>query len=194
MCCFNCFKRQAKKKKHEPKKPPEHSNQKLTPTLIDSTGKSFSRPQIKLTSSPQPATPTKTTKSTVSYSPSSPSAIKTTELTEVFRHDNKTQATRLTSKDYPDIAALHGYELGQMLGQGAYASVYRAKRLSDGQMLACKVMMVANPKDLLSAKNELFILQRTKHPHIVKLYHVSVVRLQNCQTHKKPNLFSLLKA
>ncbi|XVF05842.1 hypothetical protein REPUB_Repub05bG0208100 [Reevesia pubescens] len=72
--------------------------------------------------------------------------------------------------------ALFGkYELGRLLGCGAFAKVYHARNLSTGQSVAIKVI---NKKKLSSTslmsnvKREISIMSRLNHPYIVKLYEV----------------------
>ncbi|KAI2803281.1 hypothetical protein RDWZM_001365 [Blomia tropicalis] len=106
---------------------------------------------------------------------SSPSAMKTTDLTEIFN---------LPDKDSIDkIVQSNGFVLEDKLGSGTYAIVYRARRQADNLMLACKIMELMNKsrKANLSAKNELFILERINHPHIVKLYKHFMVDVEQCR-------------
>lgn len=69
-----------------------------------------------------------------------------------------------------ELVAAHGYELGEVIGEGSFAKVYKAVRTSDHLVVACKVMLTKSSGRKASAKNELFIIQRTQHPHIIKLY------------------------
>ena len=112
---------------------------------------------------PSPKRSDDTPKSTISrHFPSSPSAMKTAELTEVHKMSNEMTLS--------EIAAAHGYELGEVIGEGSFAKVYKAVRKSDGLVVACKIMLTSSAARKASAKNELFIIQRTQHPNIVKLY------------------------
>ncbi|CAI9770746.1 unnamed protein product [Fraxinus pennsylvanica] len=66
------------------------------------------------------------------------------------------------------------YELGKLLGCGAFAKVYHARDLRDGQSVAIKVI---NKKRLSinlmgNIKREISIMHRLNHLHIVKLYEV----------------------
>ena len=103
---------------------------------------------------------------------SSPSAIKTCELTEIFKI--------AAGETVQDVATSHGFELGSELGRGSYATVYKAKRLRDNQVMACKVMQyTAEHSHNMAAKNELFILERVCHPNIVKMYQHFMVDMDN---------------
>ncbi|KAL2509803.1 CBL-interacting serine/threonine-protein kinase 14 [Forsythia ovata] len=67
------------------------------------------------------------------------------------------------------------YELGKLLGYGAFAKVYHARDLRTGQSVAIKVMSKQRIlKGNLTAhiKREISILRRLRHPHIVRLHEV----------------------
>ncbi|XP_063380255.1 testis-specific serine/threonine-protein kinase 3-like [Cydia fagiglandana] len=74
-----------------------------------------------------------------------------------------------------DLAMLQekGFILGKLIGEGSYAKVYKAIRMTDethNTMLACKVIDTAcAPREYLSKflPRELDILIRLNHPHIV---------------------------
>lgn len=76
-----------------------------------------------------------------------------------------------------DILAERGYELKEKLGAGAFASVYRAIRLKDGFILACKVIEIKRKRRerLTDLKNELYVLEKVEHPNIVKLFEHFVI-------------------
>ena len=76
----------------------------------------------------------------------------------------------------PDNDALFGrYELGKLLGCGAFAKVYHARDLHSGQSVAIKVI---NKKKIngsilmLNIKREITIMRHLRHPHIVKLLEI----------------------
>lgn len=67
------------------------------------------------------------------------------------------------------------YELGKLLGYGAFAKVYHARNIRTGQSVAIKA--VSKQKVLKSGltahiKREISILRRLRHPHIVRLFEV----------------------
>ncbi|KAH7834541.1 hypothetical protein Vadar_017198 [Vaccinium darrowii] len=67
------------------------------------------------------------------------------------------------------------YELQTLLGQGAFAKVYRAKNLRTGQSVAIKAMSLQNvQKGGLTelVKREISIMHRLHHPHIVRIFEV----------------------
>ncbi|CAK8537942.1 unnamed protein product [Lathyrus sativus] len=72
--------------------------------------------------------------------------------------------------------ALFGkYELGKLLGCGAFAKVYHARNIENGQSVAVKVI---NKKKINAiglagnVKREISIMSRLRHPNIVRLHEV----------------------
>jgi calcium/calmodulin-dependent protein kinase I len=61
------------------------------------------------------------------------------------------------------------YKLGRILGQGGYAAVKSAKRLSDGQHFAVKVIhkSALNKKELKNLRIELQMVAKVKHENVV---------------------------
>ncbi|GFZ01732.1 serine/threonine protein kinase 1 [Actinidia rufa] len=81
-----------------------------------------------------------------------------------------TTATKMDNK------ALFGkYELGRLLGCGAFAKVYHARNIATGQSVAVKVISknkIASTYLMSNVKREIAIMRRLRHPHIVKLFEV----------------------
>ncbi|KAL2488534.1 CBL-interacting serine/threonine-protein kinase 11 [Forsythia ovata] len=73
-------------------------------------------------------------------------------------------------------ALFNKYELGRLLGCGAFAKVYHARDIRDGQSVAIKVInkkRLNNNVNLMgNIKREISIMHRLNHPHIVKLFEV----------------------
>eukprot|EP00252_Welwitschia_mirabilis_P020188 TRINITY_DN489_c0_g1_i1.p1 TRINITY_DN489_c0_g1~~TRINITY_DN489_c0_g1_i1.p1 ORF type:complete len:448 (-),score=80.23 TRINITY_DN489_c0_g1_i1:261-1604(-) len=71
------------------------------------------------------------------------------------------------------------YEVGKLLGQGAFAKVYHAKNRSTGESVAIKVLdkekilKVGMPDQI---KREIFIMRLVRHPNIVQLYEVMATK------------------
>ena len=72
--------------------------------------------------------------------------------------------------------ALFGkYELGRLLGCGAFAKVYHARNIRTGQSVAVKAICkkkIVGSSLMANVKREISIMRRLQHPHIVKLYEV----------------------
>uniref|UniRef100_A0A803MW55 non-specific serine/threonine protein kinase n=1 Tax=Chenopodium quinoa TaxID=63459 RepID=A0A803MW55_CHEQI len=72
--------------------------------------------------------------------------------------------------------ALFGkYEVGRLLGCGAFAKVYYARNIQTGQSVAIKVInkkKIAGTNLMSNIKREITIMARLRHPNIVRLYEV----------------------
>ncbi|KAF3657940.1 CBL-interacting serine/threonine-protein kinase 19 [Capsicum annuum] len=67
------------------------------------------------------------------------------------------------------------YELGKLLGCGAFAKVYHAREIQNGQSVAVKVInkkRIVNTTLMTNIKREISIMRRLYHPNIVKLFEV----------------------
>lgn len=64
------------------------------------------------------------------------------------------------------------YEIGKLLGCGAFAKVYHARCIGTGQSVAVKVIQKTKITNTSNIKKEIAIMSRLHHPHIVKLYEV----------------------
>lgn len=100
---------------------------------------------------------------------STPSAIDTAQLTTIYHvPDDK--------YDQPeDVLKDRGIELLEMFDEGGFAKVYKARRLNQpNQLMACKMVDIGTDLNdnakLSDVKNELFVLEKVKHPHLVSLW------------------------
>lgn len=75
------------------------------------------------------------------------------------------QATRLNT-------TVKGYHLVDFLGAGGMGEVYRAVRVSDGHIVAIKVLATPSPSFVARFRNEAALHAQLRHPHIVALYDV----------------------
>lgn len=76
----------------------------------------------------------------------------------------------------PENALFNKYEIGKLLGCGAFAKVYHARNVVSGQSVAVKVINKSRLNNNLNLMNnikrEISIMSRLRHPHIVKLFEV----------------------
>lgn len=73
---------------------------------------------------------------------------------------------------------LPGYEIQEVLGQGGFATVYRASQLAVGREVALKVdsRMLASPRDRQRFMREVTAAgQLSGHPHVVSVYDAGVL-------------------
>ena len=94
------------------------------------------------------------------------------------------EARAATSGSSPqfDAADVPGYTLLEKVGSGGMASVYRAKRLSDGQVVALKIPMeqyVADAKFIRRFHREAEVAQRLNHKNIVSTFEHGAVGVQH---------------
>jgi NIMA (never in mitosis gene a)-related kinase len=82
--------------------------------------------------------------------------------------------------DAKDFLLKKGYQLVKKIGQGSYAIVYKATRVSDRKVMAVKIISVSklDPKQLENALTEVRIICAIKHPNIVE-YHDAFVDQKN---------------
>ncbi len=79
-------------------------------------------------------------------------------------------------------ADIPGYELLEKVGSGGMASVYRARRKSDGQIVALKIPMeqfVADAKFIRRFHREAEVAQRLNHVNIVRTYEHGAMGVQH---------------
>lgn len=80
----------------------------------------------------------------------------------------------------PENALFNKYEVGKLLGCGAFAKVYHARDVATGQSVAIKVINKSRLKDnanlMNNIKREISIMSRLRHPHIVKLIEVMATK------------------
>ncbi|KAJ8751302.1 hypothetical protein K2173_016484 [Erythroxylum novogranatense] len=75
----------------------------------------------------------------------------------------------------PDNALFGKYELGKLLGCGAFAKVYHARNVRTSQSVAIKVVnkkKISTSSLMSNIKREISIMRMLNHPNIVKLFEV----------------------
>src|SRR5690606_17828355 len=81
-----------------------------------------------------------------------------------------------------DTSEIPGYELLEKVGSGGMASVYRARRKTDGQVVALKIPMeqfVADAKFIRRFHREAEVAQRLNHVNIVRTYEHGAIGAQH---------------
>lgn len=66
--------------------------------------------------------------------------------------------------------ALENFQFGEMVGRGAFATVYRGINLKTNQIVAIKQILLEKDQDVQALMGEIDLLKILKHPNIVK-YH-----------------------
>ncbi|MFJ8108186.1 serine/threonine-protein kinase [Streptomyces sp. NPDC096132] len=78
----------------------------------------------------------------------------------------------------PEGLTLSGYEIQEVLGQGGFATVYRARQLAVGREVALKVdsRVLSSPRDRQRFLREVTAAgQLSGHPHVVPVYDAGVL-------------------
>ncbi|XP_010553203.1 PREDICTED: CBL-interacting serine/threonine-protein kinase 22 [Tarenaya hassleriana] len=89
--------------------------------------------------------------------------------------DSDTESVIVNVNGEDNKSALFGkYELGKLLGMGAFAKVYQAVDVRTGEGVAIKVVNKKRLKEGLTAhvKREISVMRRLRHPQIVRLSEV----------------------
>lgn len=97
---------------------------------------------------------------------STPKHKRTTSVKFSLTPAQKTQP----KNDVHTQTALDNFEFGILIGNGAFASVYEAKNLATGQIVAIKQIRLEQDQDVGALMGEIDLLKILKHPNIVK-YH-----------------------
>uniref|UniRef100_A0A6N2LI45 non-specific serine/threonine protein kinase n=1 Tax=Salix viminalis TaxID=40686 RepID=A0A6N2LI45_SALVM len=83
---------------------------------------------------------------------------------------------RMPEIEHVSENALFGkYEVGKLLGCGAFAKVYHARDVQTGKSVAIKIInkkKIANPSLMSNIKREISIMRKLNHPNIVKIIEV----------------------
>ena len=115
---------------------------------------------------------------------STPSAIDTSQLTTIYRVPDDKYAKP------EDVLKDRGIQLLDMFDEGGFAKVFKARRMSQpNKLMACKMVDIGNDLSdnakLSDVKNELFVLEKVKHPHLVKLWEHFIIneKLYNVHFH-----------
>ena len=74
-----------------------------------------------------------------------------------------------------DNALFGKYEVGKLLGCGAFAKVYHARDVQTGKSVAIKIInkkKISSPSLIANIKREISVMRKLNHPYIVKLIEV----------------------
>ncbi|KAG8374471.1 hypothetical protein BUALT_Bualt11G0135800 [Buddleja alternifolia] len=91
------------------------------------------------------------------------------EINNIINEDGDSSSSQLS------LNLLKKYELGKLLGCGAFAKVYHARDLRTGQSVAIKSISkhrIIKGNLTANVKREIFIMRGLRHPHIVRLHEV----------------------
>ncbi|GKV02284.1 hypothetical protein SLEP1_g14741 [Rubroshorea leprosula] len=76
---------------------------------------------------------------------------------------------------HPEAALFGKYEIGKLLGRGAFAKVYHGRNVRTGQSVAIKAVCkqkIVKGGLMGNVKREIAIMRRLRHPHVLKLFEV----------------------
>ncbi|KAK8709565.1 hypothetical protein V6N13_060580 [Hibiscus sabdariffa] len=93
------------------------------------------------------------------------------EVEDTASSSGATQLSEISS----EITLFGKYEIGKLLGCGAFAKVYHARNVNTGQSVAIKAVSkkkVSKGGFMAQVKREIAIMRRLRHPNIVKLIEV----------------------
>lgn len=88
---------------------------------------------------------------------------------------NSDRIVSVSGEKSPETLLFGKYELGRLLGCGAFAKVYHARNVATGQSVAIKCISkqkIIKGGLMALIKREISIMRRLRHPHIVKLHEV----------------------
>ena len=109
---------------------------------------------------------------------STPSGIPTNDITQIY--DLPCDEFQTAGQ----VAEAYGFKLmlnEKPLGVGGFAKVVKARRLDNDSIVAVKIMDISGKsakKLKIDAKNELFILEKTNHPHIIRVFTHFIVHMK----------------
>ena len=66
--------------------------------------------------------------------------------------------------------SIEGYELGEIIGSGGSAHVYKARQLSTGQTVALKLLHSHDKASSARFKRERNLCAQLQHPYIVRIH------------------------
>ena len=72
----------------------------------------------------------------------------------------------------PGMPQIEGYEIDRVLGKGAFATVWRAKRIETGELVALKVIRVDLATEAVFSRfaREVRVMEQLNHPYLARVY------------------------
>jgi len=119
-----------------------------------------------------PSTPTTPTRPRTKEPSSSPVDTGPSPVAAAASKEPVKEPTTLPHTNSSVLRLEEKYELGKVLGKGAFSSVYRSKNKFTDEEVAIKVVQKRDikPRDLELLEREIKILKKLRHPNIVRLY------------------------
>ncbi|XVF37428.1 hypothetical protein REPUB_Repub20aG0007000 [Reevesia pubescens] len=97
-------------------------------------------------------------------------------MPEIKEDTASSSSSSSSTNELSEISSLFGkYEIGKLLGRGAFAKVYHGRNVRTGQSVAIKAVSkqkVFKGGFMAQVKREISIMRRLRHPNIVKLIEV----------------------
>ena len=91
-------------------------------------------------------------------------------LPAVHRRDSAYDSLRRQLEEDQVVDPSERFELLQPLGRGSYGSVYMARLLETGDIVAVKIIPLTDNAEIASIQKEIAILRDCSHPNIVRYY------------------------
>lgn len=110
---------------------------------------------------------------------SDPKYVDTTKMTDTYNVGQECQY-----KTVEDVLTKQGFRIDSVIDRGAFAVVFKANHIQNGTTVAVKMIEISpdlkkRKKDALinDIKNELYVLQKIRHPHIVLMITHFLIRV-----------------
>ena len=84
----------------------------------------------------------------------------------------QSQIKKILSKGHLPIFNIENYKIERQIGEGSFGLIYQVKNKTTNEVFACKKVSKINLIDLEKFKNEISIMSKADHPHIVKLFEI----------------------
>lgn len=119
--------------------------------------------------------------------PENPLSVKSSEMTDYYKIPNTNQNFYNES----DVLRSMGYQMGSQIARGGYGTVFTALHIEKRLPIALKKIPIPEGFDTISKsmrtsrltdiKNEVYILQKTDHPNVIKMIQHFIIVERNQQ-------------